>query len=108
MLLIIAALLAGQSATTTCQTHSGITTCDTRDTGIQPSVPPTDYSSRMAQIDTSGLDTLAANVRANKGRKARKKVGKLIAAGQCDEAVSVALNAGDLSLASQARSFCRR
>lgn len=42
----------------------------------------------------------------DKARSLRKKVGKLVAAGQCSEARATALSAGDLDLAEQSARLC--
>ncbi len=98
-MLILAVLL---QVSTTCQTNFGITTCQSQQAprSVQPNIYP------QTQIDSSAMANLGSAMRARKDRGRRKKVGKMIAAGDCNGAVNFALEKGELELAQYARATC--
>jgi len=90
---------------TSCTTYGNMTNCQTQG-GLN--LPPPVMQTDSGGLDGDALQSLAANVRTKKARGRQKKVGKLIAAGDCQGAVAYALDKGDLPLADYARSYCAR
>jgi len=88
----------------TCTTIGQTTRCTSA-----PAAPagPITYDTGSG-LDGDALQSLGANIRAKKARGRQKKVGKMIAAGDCQGAVAYALDKGDLALADYARSYCSR
>lgn len=106
-MIAFAIALLVQSSTTTCQTILGITTCNSRAMAGQTTAP-IDYSSKTVQPDFTPLRAFSRGPRTPKPPKIYKKVGKLLAAGRCDEAQSMALKEGEFDLATRVQSACER
>ena len=54
----------------------------------------------------NGLDQRRERERIETADRFRRTVGQLLSQGRCDEAVRMALDSGDISLAREAREFC--
>lgn len=95
--------------TTDCYTRGANTSCQT--TAPPPPVAPMqspDFSLLERQPDYAGSYQRGYQFGREMARqRLEKKVGQLVAAGQCDDAVNVALNAGDMELARRAADFCK-
>lgn len=115
----------GQSSTTTCETVFGITTCNTRpqpQSGInwgivnqQPAPNPgnafMDGYVRGQQLRAAEEERLArrrAEADAASAKALGVAAGKLVAAGDCDGALKLALDAGDLDLAGSVKDYCSK
>lgn len=90
--------------TTQCQWVGSIWTCNTPQ---QPrSIPPIDYRP-PAQPDAGESFRNAYQAgQAMRRQETRRKIGKLIADGNCKDAMAAALRSGDLTLAGEVRSLC--
>lgn len=97
-MLLIALLLQA----TTCTATGNVTRCVPDPVILPP--PPVRYDA--PQIDGQAMRNLGVAMRARKARGRAKKVGQMLANGQCQEAVQFALEKGELGLADYARSYC--
>lgn len=112
-----AAALVGQDSTSRCQVEMGQWVCRTTD-GRTPYERGRDSSTRRFNDGMENGAALGAMLRRQRDAEAatrrdreaaalRRNVITLLRQGDCEGAVSVALNAGDLALATEARTFCQ-
>lgn len=120
-LLMAAALALPQDSRTTCSTVMGQWTCDTR---AQPNVAFDPYGSARTNSMNNGMangyalgsamrERREAQERADQARQAetqarnlRHRVSASLQVGDCDTAMFVALDGGDIALAREVRAFC--
>lgn len=124
-LLMVAALALPQDSRTTCNTYFGQTTCDTR---VQPAppanVPYDPYGAARANRFNEGMadgaalgramrERREAQDRADEARRAetaarnlRHRVSASLQVNDCDTALSIALDGGDIALARDVRAYC--
>jgi hypothetical protein len=109
---------AAQAQQTTCFVNGRWINCNTTQSpqlqfpGPQPNYLDTALRARQAREEA---ERAAAERRAFEASQAadlskqsfRERVGFLVNTAQCDEAVRVALQAGDFELATQARALCK-
>jgi len=99
-MLLLAILI--QVTTTSCRPVLGEVQCTSRTAPSGPIQYPT------TAVDGQAMANLGSALRYRKQNGRRKKVGKLVAAGKCDEATAFALNKGELELADYVRAYCRK
>lgn len=100
--------------------HAQVTTCTNYVPGQvrcetpQPfarAYPPNDYTSAFAQPAQDPLAAVNAGARQAQEmtlRLNRNQVGRLMAAGRCDEAMQQALRYSDFDLAQQVKALCQK
>lgn len=113
MTFFVAGPASGQTTTTKCApVYGGSVSCTSTAT---PSLAElfSESARARAATDAKRAESLDARTTAverfaaeQKAEKKAKQVGKLIAAGECDEARSVALQDGELDLAVKVQSLC--
>jgi hypothetical protein len=89
-----------QMASTNCTSMGGMTHCDTIGGGNSGAVV-NNYG------DDHSLEVLASVIHNASEASVRSKIGKMVAAGQCEEARSYALQKGRLELASAVTRLCQ-
>lgn len=129
--LVFAAALLTQDSTTTCSTLGGQVTCNThqnttpfdaynaaRESAIR-NAPPPRPATEADQLECAGGDwwlvgcsrgahNEAVRIRDERARQAaaRDRVMALLRQGDCQGAVTAALDTGDLGFATEVRTFC--
>jgi hypothetical protein len=104
LILALAAPALAQTTDTECRQIGNQTHCESRRTTDiwrqhqQPVVDPGEDEAQELENKKMKLAIEAAEL--------PKRVGRLIAAGKCDRAQSLALEGGDLDLAEKARAYC--
>ena len=113
----LAGSAAAQSTTTNCRpTYAGAPqlgmTCDSSGGARAATAPAPVYSWRDVKPKVcSKLEVLAASSNECDARAqafARKQVGEMVAAGDCDGAIKAALVTGDIAFAGEVRDFCKK
>lgn len=109
LVIVGGAQAVAQSSSTSCFTNGTMTNCNTY------AYPNNGGGGALAGFaqglhESGALNGLGARIREQRAEHAKQKryetAGKLIAAGQCDEARSFALTSGDLDLAERVAGLC--
>lgn len=96
-----------RAQTTTCTNYVvGQIRCETQQPFAPQNYAPTDYTKGFAPIPEPDAPLRA--LRQQQALAARQRIGQLIAAGRCPEALEQALQSGDLPLAQQVKALCQQ
>jgi hypothetical protein len=109
-LALFALVLAGGEAhaqVTTCTNYvPGQVRCETQQPFSPNNYAPVDYSKYLAPVPAPDAPLRA--LQQQQALAARQRIGQLIAAGRCPEALQEALQTGDLPLAQQVKALCQQ